>query len=303
MSAIDVEVLTERAPPNDSPPLFQSGGGAWYMQPEGSGYRLNFQRSDGGPLHTVACSDAGTTQVQVYIDQEATPRETARSGATPSKQVRPETVHSRSTLEGPVNPMTYPLDQLLLMNHLSARGGVIVHGAGAVVGGGALVFPGVSGAGKSTLSRLFVDAGLGDSLLSDDRVILRRSPAQAALTGHARAGVSSDTVEGESVIAWGTPWAGDAQVARNAEAPLTALLFLVKADANELTRLDAAEAMRRLMPVVSCPWYDAKRLPDVLETSARVVESILCYDLHFRPDEEVIGLLCGRSWVEESEQV
>ena len=59
------------------------------------------------------------------------------------------------------------------MNHLAERGGVIVHAAGAVVQGGALVFLGASGAGKSTLSRMFLEAGLGAALLSDDRVILR----------------------------------------------------------------------------------------------------------------------------------
>ena len=83
---------------------------------------------------------------------------------------------------------------------------------------------------------------------------------------------------------------------RNALAPLAAVLFLVKAEANELVPLAAGAAMRRLLPVVSCPWYDAERLPGVLDTCARIVEGIPCYDLRFRPDAEAGAAAHGRSW-------
>jgi hypothetical protein len=266
-STIDVEVVVAPSPRNDSPVLFE-GGDAWDMRPDGEGYRLSFYRAGTGRPHTVACSDAQTTWVQVYVNQDAEPSEPP-----------PERL---------MNPVRYPLDQLLLMNHLSARGGVIVHAAGAVVGGGALVFPGASGAGKSTLSRMLSSAGLGDSLLSDDRVILRVAQAGEG--------------DGSGVEAWGTPWPGDAQIAENAYAPLAVLLFLVKAEVNELVSLGSGAAMRRLLPVVSCPWYDAERLPGVLDTCARVVENTPCYDLRFRPEGEAVTLLTGRSWARDGER-
>ena len=139
------------------------------------------------------------------------------------------------------------------------------------------MFPGRSEAGKSTISRLFMAAGLGDSLLSDDRVILRAA-------------------EDEPVTAWGTPWPGDARVARNAMAPLAGLLFLVQSDVNEMRPLSASMAARRLMPVVTCPWYDADRLPGVLDTCSRIVGRTPCFDLCFRPDSGVVDLLTGREW-------
>jgi hypothetical protein len=269
--AIDVEVLTERCPPTDLPVVFESGI-AWMMQEDEDGYRLNFHKSDTGLIHTVARSDTGTTYVRIYVQQDAAPPES----------VSPGSLHDQLP-----SPVSYPLDQLLLMNHLSLRGGIIVHAAGAVVGGKALIFAGASGGGKSTISRSFMDAGLGDSLLSDDRVVLR-----AEASGRS----SRSTGERGHIVAWGTPWAGDAQVARNASASLGALLFLVKGQENELVSLHSGAAMRRLMPVVSCPWYDSERLPGVLDTCSRIVEAFPCYDLRFRPGGEVVALLNERTW-------
>ncbi len=257
-ASMNVSVLSTPSPPNESPLLFESGG-AWNMQPEAKGYRLNFHREGSPEFHTIACSNAGTSEVQVYVDQDV-----------PS--------WTSATHFGQTSPVCYPLDQLLLINHLSSRGGVVVHAGAAVVEGRALVYLGASGAGKSTLSRLLVEAGLGDGLLSDDRVILRTAPG------------------GVPCEAWGTPWPGDAGIAANARAPLAALLFLVKSDENQIVPIAAAAGMKRLMPVASCPWYDRERLPGVLDTCAGIVENYPCYELHFRPDGDVVKLLTATTW-------
>jgi hypothetical protein len=263
-SAIDIAVLAEPAPRNVSPSIFEAGG-AWTMQPEQEGYRLSFQREGGHAAHTVVCSDADTTRVRAYVDQDH---------ALDSPALEPDRTIGWIRVG-------YPVDQLLLMNHLAKLGGIIVHSAGAVLGGEAVVFAGTSGAGKSTISRLFMAAGLGGSLLSDDRVIIRTSVGQD--TGH-------------GTTAWGTPWPGDAGVARNAAAPLAAVLFLVKSDITELRALSVDTAAKRLMPVVTCPWYDTTRLPHVLDACSRVVERTPCYDLLFRPDAEVVELVTGFDW-------
>jgi hypothetical protein len=266
--SVEIAVLTEPCPENDSPLTFESGG-AWNMRPEADGYRLSFHREGTELCHTVACSDADTTHVTVYVDLDVPP--------------------SERTLKPPASPVCYPLDQLLLMNHLSARGGVVVHAAAAVVGGKALVFPGVSGAGKSTLSRLFVDGGFGASLLSDDRVIVR---AKRDLT-NAAAGRREQV---EDCQVWGTPWPGDARIAANEHAPLGALFFLVKSRSNGIVPLDTKTAVKRLFPMVTCPWYDLDRLPGVLDTCARLVGACPCFELHFRPDGGIVSLLAGGSW-------
>lgn len=289
-SQMDVEVLASRCPPTSAPVLFQ-GGELWHLQAEDKGYRLTFVDppatpaegvdpatggpTGGGPVAAaappdddpplyaaIALANADTTRVQVHTRQYERPY-----------LAPPAPLH---------NPVGYPLDQLLLMNHLAPRGGAIVHSASAVVEGRGLVFPGVSGAGKSTLSRLFMAAGLEDTLLSDDRTILRWEESPTEQLGF---------------WAWGTPWPGDAHIARNAGAPLAALLFLVKAEVNRIVPVSPAEALRRLMPKVSCPWYHAELGNQVLDTCARVVESVPTFDLHFRADGEVVPLLTGLSWL------
>jgi hypothetical protein len=266
-SVMHVTVSTETAPPRALPVVFESGG-AWTMQAEDDGYRIGFHREGSSACYTVVCSDADTTRVRVYVYQD--------------KAAQPSPVGPKPGFG--LSRFGYPVDQLLLMNHLAKLGGVIVHSAGVVLGGKAIVFAGASGAGKSTIARLFMEAGLGDSLLSDDRVILR---------------TTTERGNGPEVTAWGTPWHGDARVARNATAPLAALVFLVKSDVNELKRLSASAAAKKLMPVVTCPWYDAERLPHVLGACSQVVEQTPCYDLCFREDAGAVDLVTGFAWGKE----
>jgi hypothetical protein len=258
--AIDIEVTSTSCPACDAPFIFECDD-AWSMQLEPDGYRVSFRRVDTREIHTVLRSDRGTTKVTVHTDQ-------GQDDGAPSEVI--------------MNPVHYPLDQVMFINHFALRGGVICHAAAAVVDGMALVFPGVSGAGKSTLSRQFVRAGLGDVLLSDDRVVLRRtSPGEG---------------KPETINAWGTPWHGDADIAQNKSAPLAAVLFLVQSDVDKVVPIAPGKAMRRLMPIVSCPWYDPERLPPVLDTCGRVVETVPCYELHFTRDGDVVGLLTGMNW-------
>jgi hypothetical protein len=254
-------------------PLFECEG-AWSAYPDGMGYRIVSWSEDAGTPRLVAHSNADTTQVTIHVG-ESWARAFAESEGDIWRRVG--------------NPFRYPLDQLLLMYHLAGRGGVIVHSAGLELAGKALVFPGVSTAGKSTLARVLVEAGLKDSLLSDDRIIVRTMGGESSACG-------PDDGAARGLLAWGTPWPGDAKIARNACAPLAALLFLVKDERTFLVPLSPGEAMRRLMPVVSCPWYDSERLPGVLDTCARLAEGVPCFDLHFRPDAEVAALLTGHEW-------
>jgi hypothetical protein len=267
-STIEVAVLASPPSPNDSPQYFETGG-EWMAQRDGDGYRISLFGGGRGEYTMVACANAATDRVSVYSPRPAT---------------LPPSVPARVA-----NPLHYPLDQLLLMHHLAPRSGVIVHAAGAVLQGKAFIFPGVSGAGKTTISRLFIAAGLGETLLSDDRVIVRTTRPEGVLSDAALSGRAAD------MEVWGTPWPGDAQVVRNASAPLGEVLFLVHADRNELVPLSPGVAMRRLVPVISCPWFDRERGNEVLETCARIVESFPCYDLRFRLDEEVVPLICDHA--------
>lgn len=289
-SRIQVEITPEPPPPVHTGLLFDSEG-AWTMESEGEdGYRLCFRSLGGAGAEGCVRSNADTSAVTIHLSL---------------RRARPHTEdEGRHKLQVVSDPVGYPLDQILLMNHLASRSGVIVHAAGLDLQGRGLVFAGASRAGKSTLSRLLARAGLADDLLSDDRIILREAADADAEAGRGAVADETSAVEGDprrdspAFLAYGTPWPGDARIARNASAPLSALLFLVKASSDRIVPIEPGEALRRLMPVISCPWYDEFRFPDVLDTCGRVVEDVPSYILESRGSPEVVELLLEHPWDE-----
>lgn len=174
-------------------------------------------------------------------------------------------IASRAGGDRLLNPLHYPLDQLLVMQTLGRDGGVIVHSAGAVVGGRGFVFAGRCGAGKTTLARNL--AGMANTrVVSDDRCIVRGEAGRMRV--------------------YGTPWPGEARAALNESAPLAALLFLRQAERNAITPLEPREAVERLLPVCSIPWYDSALLPKVLDFCGTLAASVPCYVFEFTPGPE-----------------
>lgn len=165
-----------------------------------------------------------------------------------------------------VNPIRYPLDQILTMTFLARKEGVIVHAAGFHREGVGAFFAGVSGAGKSTLTELL--AGAPDlAPLSDDRVIVRRS--------------------GDGARVFGTPWPGEAGVAANRHAGLGAMVMLRQAKRNRVRELSPREALERLLPTVSILWYDEELTTAALAWIDELLREVPAYELSFRRDAGV----------------
>jgi len=167
------------------------------------------------------------------------------------------------------SPLSYPLDQLLLMYILAKREGVLIHAAGIHMYEKGFIFPGRSGAGKSTLSRLFLGRD-NTGMFSDDRVIVRKIK--------------------RIFDVFGTPWAGDAGIAENANFPLSGIFFMSHANENIIKEIKPKEAMEKLVPVTSIPWYDRNVLPEVLACCDGLVSSVPAYEFSFRPDSEVVNV-------------
>ena len=128
---------------------------------------------------------------------------------------------------GPVDPLEYPLGELLLINHLHAhRLGVEIHGCGIIDRPGAgYLFAGESGAGKTTMARLW-EGQAGVTVLSDDRVVLRAG--------------------GGKVWMYGTPWHGDARLASPARVSVTGVFFLRAHREHVWRPLERSQAAARL---------------------------------------------------------
>jgi len=168
------------------------------------------------------------------------------------------------------SPLRYPLDQILLTYVLSRREGTILHAAGAMCGGRLWLLAGRSGAGKSTVSRLLLGRE-GIELFSDDRIIVRRMA--------------------DALVGYGTPWPGDARLARARSAPLGGILFLKQSSDNVITPVAASGAVERLMPVTSIPWHEPGLFPDVLSFCGVIAKTLPCFEMSFRPDDEAADML------------
>jgi len=177
-------------------------------------------------------------------------------------------------VDGPalLNPVRYPLDQILLMYFLAGRKGALIHAAAANINGRGYVFLGRSGAGKSTLLRQFFNRD-DVRFLSDDRIVIRRTAG--------------------TYRAFGTPWPGEAGIAQNESFPLSCLFFLSRGCENELREIGRKEALERLLPVTSIPWYDREIVGDILIFCEDLISLVPTYELRFKPEVEVAHFLAN----------
>jgi hypothetical protein len=169
-----------------------------------------------------------------------------------------------------LNPVTYPLDQIILMHYLASRQGILIHAAGIGMNNNGYIFAGRSGAGKTTISKQFVAKNY-ESLLSDDRVIVRKID--------------------DELRVFGTPWPGEGRIASNTSLPLAGIFFLSHGDSNMIEELKPQKALEKLLPVVSIPWYDPEIMNHILSSCETLISEIPAYTIHFRPGIEVVDML------------
>ncbi len=169
-----------------------------------------------------------------------------------------------------LNPLCYPLDQILLMHILAGKQGLLLHAAGAEINNKGYVFPGISGAGKSTLTNQFANKK-NIKFLSDDRIAVRKFNNVFRM--------------------FGTPWPGEAGIALNESTPLNGIFFIRRGTSNKIKKIKANEALKNLMPVSSIPWYDRETVPELLAFCEDITSHIPAYELYFKPGKEVLGVI------------
>jgi hypothetical protein len=179
--------------------------------------------------------------------------------------------HPRFKPGQPVYPLEYPLDELLINNLLVRGRGVEIHGCGVMdASGHGYLFAGQSGAGKSTMARLWQKHD-GITILSDDRIILRK-------------------LDGK-IWMYGTPWHGDAGLACPTRAPLTTIYFLGRGQENGLMPIRRTAAAAGLFACSFPPFYSREGLDFILGFLGEVTKENPCYELRFLPTEKVIDFI------------
>ena len=223
-------------------PTFDSGA-VWRLYQDPEGFRIECRSETfGDEPYKTAIFDDSFTRGTVYV--------------TPAVE------H--------LNPLDYPLDEVLIANLLARGRGVELHSCGVIdrEGRGHL-FVGVSGAGKSTTARLWGDRASG--IVSDDRVIVRERDG--------------------AMWMYGTPWHGEAELSMPEGVPLTGVYLLVQAETNALRALDPAEAVARLFRCTFPLFHDAAALEFTLSFLERLTAAVPVRELRFTRDPGVVDLV------------
>lgn len=245
---VQVRVLTGHLTNDDAgEPLFDSGG-PWRLYRHDRGFLFRFVSSTLGPCpYKIAVFSPDFTSGEVCLHR---PYLTAGQ---------------------PVDPLDYPLDELLVINLLSQGRGIAVHACGLIDRSGAgYLFAGQSGAGKTTMARLWL-AEHGTEILSDDRVVLRGGE--------------------DGVWMYGTPWHGDEPLASPRRVRLAHLFFLRHDGRHELAPLTRAEAVARLFASSFAPFSSTAAVDFTLRFIESVVRSVPCHELRFAPVPDVIDFV------------
>jgi hypothetical protein len=239
LDGIRVELVVGELPDLSSWDVLLSSGPMWSIRQRGVERCLCLGDPRACPrMGWIACWPTDATHATVYCG--------------------PEYVTVRDQGLEMSNTAGYPVDQLLLIYYLARRQGLLVHAAGLLADGRALLFPGVSGAGKSTLARQFLAAGWA-SLLNDDRIIVRQ-------------------IDG-CHVAFGTPWPGDVGVTVNASAPLAAILFPARGAETRINELSPQAALDRLLPCTSILWHEKELLLSQLDACEHLLRDTTAFEL------------------------
>jgi len=171
-----------------------------------------------------------------------------------------------------LQPIHFPLDELLVNALLARGGGVELHACGVIDRGQGLLFIGNSGDGKTTTARLWE----GDAeIISDDRVVVR-------------AGDAGWTI-------YGTPWHGEAEICSPASAPLRRVYVLdhTMRSGNGVAPMRSAEAVARIFACAFPPFHDPRGLETVVDTLGQLAASVPVAKLSFVNDPSAVDFVRG----------
>ncbi len=177
--------------------------------------------------------------------------------------------------ENAVDPLEYPLDELIYTNYLTREKGIEVHACGVVdTAGRGHLFLGASGAGKTTVATLWGEKE-SITVLSDDRIVLR--------------------FEDDTVWMYGTPWHGEAELACPARAPLAKVYFLKQSIENRMLTISSAEAAARMMSCSFLPLYNAPAIDYALQFVENTVGRVPCCVFEFEKAATTIPYIAAHS--------
>lgn len=179
--------------------------------------------------------------------------------------------HHRTGKRGWVPPAVInPVVEFCLLMRLAREGGALLHGAGVVVDGKGWVFIGTSGAGKSTISDFYI--AQGETVLSDERIIIRKTANRFLLCG--------------------TPWHGTSHAVNGQVVPLDRLYVIRHgAGTHRVRKLSSIEVCQLGLQQCFLPHWDREGMTKTVGLFSELADRIECYDLAFLNQPDVIEFL------------
>ncbi len=204
-------------------------------------------------------------------------------GETPYKVIRFDAAVENGTIQfhsgyktyfpegAPVDPLEYPLGELIYLHWLAQGRGIEIHSCGVIDSNGdGYLMVGHSGAGKTTAAGLWLQHP-GVTVISDDRVIIRKEDGQMWMHG--------------------TPWHGTGMLASPRRVPLKAILFLRHATQHRLVPRRRSLSASQLLACAFVPLYQRAGLAYSIEFLEEVTSLVPCADLEFTPDLGVVDFV------------
>jgi hypothetical protein len=160
--------------------------------------------------------------------------------------------------------------ELILRTAILFTGGLVFHSAAIDDNGRGIVIVGHSGEGKSTQAN-FWNHVPGALVINEDRNAVRSSTSVT--------------------MCYGTPWAGKSNIARNHEAPLSALILLEHAPKNDIQRLSPSVSAPLLLARAFLPYWDQSLMLRAMANLNGILARVPVYRLRCRPEPEVVSLV------------
>lgn len=159
------------------------------------------------------------------------------------------------------------------------RKGVIFHCSALSVRGEAILFSAPSGTGKSTHTGLWCKYVPGTEVFNDD------SPAIM--------------IEGEDVVAYGTPWCGKSDVNKNVRLKVKAVVFLERGITNEIRLLGVKESFLHFADQSFRAPYTSL-LGTVLDLQEKVLKKVPMYKLKCNISKDAVDTVFNELFEGES---
>ena len=144
--------------------------------------------------------------------------------------------------------------------------GILLHSSCVMYEGVCYLFSAPSGTGKSTHTQLWLKTfGEGAQILNDDKPAIR--------------------VEGDEVVAYGTPWSGKTDLAKNVRVPIKAICFIERSAENWIHKESSANAIALILNQTVRPNLQ-ENMDQVIETLDKIIRKVPVYKMGCNISEE-----------------